>query len=131
MKASREMLERQAEGYVEKVRGLNSYIKELKKMTAKHGTEKAQFETALMQAEHNTKYYEGEVARIRKLIDEGPDVGTYRVYEDAAGEWRWQLRAANNQIIADSGEGYRKRQDCLHAIALVKDSKYAPVKEGR
>ena len=52
----------------------------------------------------------------------------YEVYKDTAGEWRWRLLAANNQIIANSGEGYIKRSDCLHAIELVKSSKDAPVR---
>lgn len=35
-----------------------------------------------------------------------------------ANDWRWRLRAANHETIA-SGEGYRNRADCLHAIQLV------------
>lgn len=29
----------------------------------------------------------------------------YEVYEDAAGEYRWRLRASNGDIVGDSGEG--------------------------
>jgi uncharacterized protein YegP (UPF0339 family) len=54
---------------------------------------------------------------------------TYHLYKDAAGEWRWRLLAANNRNIADSGEGYINKQDCLDAIELVKGSRSAPVKE--
>ena len=54
---------------------------------------------------------------------------TYSVYKDTRGEWRWRLVAANNRIVADSGEGYRNRQDCLSAIELIKNSKGAPVVE--
>lgn len=47
------------------------------------------------------------------------------VYEDKAGEWRWQLQSiGNRQIIATPHEGYRNRADCLAGIALVKA--YAP-----
>lgn len=35
------------------------------------------------------------------------------VYQDAAGEWRWHLIAANGRIIADSGEGYADRADAV------------------
>ena len=35
------------------------------------------------------------------------------VYKDNRGEWRWRLRASNGKIIADSGEGYKNKQDCL------------------
>ena len=52
----------------------------------------------------------------------------YEVYKDASGEWRWRLWAANNKIIANSGEGYVNRTDCLAAIELVKSSKDAPVR---
>lgn len=131
MKADHEMLEGQLADYEGELRGLKSYVKELKDRTAECCTEKEHFEGDLMEAENNIKYYEGEIARIRELIEKEPEGAAYWVYQDAAGEWRWQLRAANHQIIADSGEGYRKRQDCLHAITLVKDSKNAAVKEKR
>lgn len=54
---------------------------------------------------------------------------SYTVYKDAGGRWRWRLVAANNRIIADSGESYHNRQDCLAAIELIKNSKDAPVSE--
>lgn len=44
----------------------------------------------------------------------------FEVYEDKAEEWRWRFRASNGKIIADSGEGYKNKQDCLHGIDLVK-----------
>src|SRR5690606_8071472 len=34
------------------------------------------------------------------------------------GEWRWRLKAANGEIIAQ-GESYTSKQNCLHAIQLV------------
>jgi uncharacterized protein YegP (UPF0339 family) len=51
----------------------------------------------------------------------------YYVYRDRANEWRWFLLAANSRKLADSGEGYRNKSDCLAAIALVKASSNAPV----
>ncbi|HYH08171.1 MAG TPA: YegP family protein [Thermoanaerobaculia bacterium] len=53
---------------------------------------------------------------------------TYYYGEDARGEWRWHLKAANNRIIAVSGEGYKNEADCTDAIVLVKSAKDAPVK---
>lgn len=44
----------------------------------------------------------------------------FDVFKDKAGEWRWNLKADNNKIIADSGEGYVNKQDCLAGIELVK-----------
>lgn len=37
------------------------------------------------------------------------------------GEWRWRLKAGNGEIIAQ-GEGYRNKQDCMHAIDLVRST---------
>jgi uncharacterized protein len=53
----------------------------------------------------------------------------YYIYKDTRGEWRWYLQAANNRRIADSGEGYQNKQDCLAAIQLVQASASAPVHE--
>lgn len=53
----------------------------------------------------------------------------YCIYKDAKGEWRWYLRAANGNKLADSGEGYKNRKDCENAIESVKGSKNAPVEE--
>lgn len=44
-------------------------------------------------------------------------------------EWYWRLRAANGQIIAVGGEGYKNKADCLRGIELVKGSGDAPVVE--
>jgi uncharacterized protein YegP (UPF0339 family) len=41
-------------------------------------------------------------------------------HPDIRGEWRSRLRAINGQTLADSGEGYRNRNDCLHAIELIR-----------
>lgn len=54
---------------------------------------------------------------------------TYYYFKDLTGEWRWHLKAANNQIVAASGEGYKNEADCLAAIELVKKSSSAPVKK--
>lgn len=48
----------------------------------------------------------------------------FEYYQDRAGLWRWHLKAPNGLIIADSGQGYHGRQDCLTGIQLVK--LYAP-----
>jgi uncharacterized protein YegP (UPF0339 family) len=53
----------------------------------------------------------------------------YNIYKDAVGYWRWRLYAANNKIIADSGESYYNKADCLSAIGLVKSSTNAPIRE--
>jgi len=42
------------------------------------------------------------------------------IYRDGRGEWRWRLRAANGRILADSGEGYRRRASARHAAGRVR-----------
>ena len=54
---------------------------------------------------------------------------TYFVRRDAANQWRWRLYAANYRIIAESGESYHNKGDCLAAIELVKGSANVPVKD--
>lgn len=53
----------------------------------------------------------------------------YYIYKDANGHWRWYLLAANNRKIANSGEGYWNKQDCLSAVNLVKGSSACVVYE--
>jgi uncharacterized protein len=54
----------------------------------------------------------------------------FEIYKDAAGQFRWRLVAANNEIIA-TGEAYRHRRDCLDAIELVRDSQHSPIQVKR
>jgi uncharacterized protein YegP (UPF0339 family) len=44
----------------------------------------------------------------------------FETYADAAKENRWRLKAANGQIIATSGQGYKNKRDCEHAIDVIK-----------
>jgi uncharacterized protein len=53
----------------------------------------------------------------------------FYLYKDVSGYWRWTLYAANNKKIANSGEGYWNKADCVSAISLVKASGSAPTKE--
>lgn len=40
-------------------------------------------------------------------------------YVDKKGEWRWRMRAANGEVVADSAEGYSDRVGCYEAISRV------------
>lgn len=40
-------------------------------------------------------------------------------YEDAGGEWRWRLWHRNGRIMADSGEGYKRRSGAIKAYKVV------------
>ena len=42
------------------------------------------------------------------------------IYRDAKREWRWRLRASNGRIVADSGEGYRRKSSMLRGIECVR-----------
>lgn len=53
----------------------------------------------------------------------------YYLYKDASGYWRWRFKAANNRIIADSGESYHNKTDAIWAINLVRGSGSAPIYE--
>ncbi|WP_407664540.1 YegP family protein [Microvirga pudoricolor] len=41
------------------------------------------------------------------------------MYRDTVGEYRWRLKHENGNVIADSGEGYRKAVDCRHGIMII------------
>lgn len=48
---------------------------------------------------------------------------TLELYRDHAGEYRWRLTAKNGEILADSGEGYKRKRAALkgagHALGLI------------
>ena len=54
---------------------------------------------------------------------------TYWIYRDRANQWRWQLVSNNGKIIADSGEGYHNRADCIHGINLCAGSNGTPIRD--
>src|SRR5436190_2111180 len=62
----------------------------------------------------------GEHAAVAK--DEKKSAATFEVYKDKGGEFRWRLRAGNQQIIASSGEGYKEKRDCIAGVESVKRS---------
>jgi len=48
----------------------------------------------------------------------------FEIYKDASGQFRFRLRAANNEIIATS-EAYTTKAGCKNGIESVKEN--APV----
>ena len=46
----------------------------------------------------------------------------FEIYKDIAGEFRWRLKAANGQIIACSGEGYKSERSCVHGANVVRSA---------
>ena len=43
----------------------------------------------------------------------------YEIYQDTAGEFRWRLKAGNNEIVGDSSEGYTTRLGAIRAAKSV------------
>jgi uncharacterized protein YegP (UPF0339 family) len=46
-------------------------------------------------------------------------MGKFELFEDKSGEWRWNLKAKNGEIIATS-EGYSSKQAAQKGITSVK-----------
>lgn len=54
----------------------------------------------------------------------------FTFYEDTSGEWRWRLVADNGNGIADSGEGYVRREACEAGATLFqKLGPNAPIRD--
>jgi hypothetical protein len=68
MNTSNDTLEDRLEEYEDTLKGLTSYVKELQTMTAAKGTDKEQYEEDLMEATHNIKFYQDEIAGIKSAI---------------------------------------------------------------
>ena len=47
-------------------------------------------------------------------------LGSYEVFKDKAGKFRFRLVASNGKIIAASEEGFESRQICENTIELVR-----------
>ena len=45
--------------------------------------------------------------------------GTFEVYQDKAGEYRFRLKASNGQNIL-AGEGYKSKASCMNGVESVK-----------
>lgn len=41
------------------------------------------------------------------------------VYQDGKSEWRWRVVAGNGKVVADSGEGYQRKGDCLTGAKIA------------
>jgi uncharacterized protein YegP (UPF0339 family) len=63
---------------------------------------------------------------LRSVRENAPEDGNadFEVYKDAGGEYRWRLRHANGEIIADGGEGYASKGNAADAVERVRT--YAP-----
>lgn len=48
-----------------------------------------------------------------------PRKHTLTLYRDRAGEWRWNRKAANGEVISDSAEGYVDRRDAIYGMHIA------------
>ena len=46
----------------------------------------------------------------------------FEIYKDKVGGFRWRLTHANGQIIADSGQGYKAKEDAIKGISSLKEN---------
>jgi len=44
----------------------------------------------------------------------------FEVYQDAAKEFRWRLKAGNGEILATAGQGYKAKADCMKGVERMK-----------
>ncbi len=52
------------------------------------------------------------------------------LFRDAKTEYRWRMVAANGNVVATSGEGYKNKKDCLSTLESIrKAAADAPVSE--
>lgn len=47
-----------------------------------------------------------------------------KIYQDAKKEWRWRMLASNGRILAEGGEGYKKKNSLLKTLRNVFSKPY-------
>ena len=52
----------------------------------------------------------------------------FYVYRDTRHEWRWRLVAGNYKTLADSGEGYVNRLDCVRILNVLAGNARIPIR---
>src|SRR5262249_24703929 len=45
----------------------------------------------------------------------------FEIYQDAAKEFRWRLKAGNGEPRATAGQGYKAKADCTKGVDRIKD----------
>lgn len=68
----------------------------------------------------------------RSSLPEGPWIGHvhpthFEVFRYQDELWYWRLFSATHDLVAESAQGYEKKEDCLAAIALVKSTTNDPI----
>ena len=71
----------------------------------------------LFQMPHQGRAYQ-QKTEVRK-VEDMKYVDKIEIYKDEAGEWRWRLVAPNGQLIASSGEGFRRKWSAKRSAKRV------------
>ena len=66
------------------------------------------------------------VARANVAERDSADI-RFEIEKDSRGRFRWHLVAANNKVIATSGQGHVAKADCKAGIELVRREAAAAV----
>jgi uncharacterized protein YegP (UPF0339 family) len=45
----------------------------------------------------------------------------FEIYQDAAKAYRWRLKAANGELLATSGQGYKAKGDCQKGVGRIQE----------
>jgi uncharacterized protein YegP (UPF0339 family) len=54
----------------------------------------------------------------------------FEIYKDKSGNFRWRLTHTNGMVIADSGQGYKAKEDAIRGINSLKENvPSAPVED--
>lgn len=84
--------------------------------------EEAELELKPEAAEQTADFFDTLYRRLAATASgEDAKPGTFELYTDSAGEYRFRLKAANGEIIAAS-EGYTRKDTCLKGVESVKHS---------
>lgn len=59
-----------------------------------------------------------EAEQVEQLNRRDRRMGTFQVFQDKSGDWRWRLRAANSRVIAQS-ESYTRKYDAVRAVQAI------------
>ena len=48
--------------------------------------------------------------------------GKFEIYKDKSGKFRWRLTHVNGMVIANSGEGYKAKENAVKGISSLKEN---------
>jgi uncharacterized protein YegP (UPF0339 family) len=64
---------------------------------------------------------DGVVSGQLRAAQSGKGKLKFEIYQDAAKEFRWRLKAANGEILATAGQGYKAKADCKRGVERIQE----------